>query len=312
MPIRIPDSLPAAEVLTGENIFVMTEERAERQDIRPLSIVLLNLMPTKIATETQLLRLIGNTPLQVEVTFFHPETHQSKNTPHEHQLKFYITFREVRHRKFDGLILTGAPVEQMPFEEVNYWDELKEIMEWSLYNVYSTFHICWGAQAGLYYHYGIPKHPMGEKLSGVYKHRVTKKNVMLLRGFDETFYAPHSRYTEVRREDIEKVSGLDILSESDDAGVYIVTALNGRQVFVTGHSEYDPLTLKSEYDRDVGKGLNPRIPVNYFPDDDPEKPPIVKWRAHGNLLFANWLNYYVYQETPFDLNELGPAGNLKR
>jgi homoserine O-succinyltransferase len=312
MPIRIPDSLPAAEVLTGENIFVMTEERAERQDIRPLSIVLLNLMPTKIATETQLLRLIGNTPLQVDVTFLHPETHQSKNTPQEHLLKFYNTFSEVRHRKFDGLIITGAPVEQMPFEEVNYWDELKEIMEWSLYNVYSTFHICWGAQAGLYYHYGIPKHPMGEKLSGVYKHRVTKKNVMLLRGFDETFYAPHSRYTEVRREDIEKVSGLDILSESDDAGVYIVTALNGRQVFVTGHSEYDPLTLKSEYDRDVGKGLNPRIPVNYFPDDDPEKPPIVKWRAHGNLLFANWLNYYVYQETPFDLNELGPAGNLKR
>lgn len=312
MPIRIPDSLPAAEVLTGENIFVMTEERAERQDIRPLSIVLLNLMPTKIATETQLLRLIGNTPLQVDVTFLHPETHQSKNTPQEHLLKFYNTFSEVRHRKFDGLIITGAPVEQMPFEEVNYWDELKEIMEWSLYNVYSTFHICWGAQAGLYYHYGIPKHPMGEKLSGVYKHRVTKKNVMLLRGFDETFYAPHSRYTEVRREDIEKVSGLDILSESDDAGVYIVTALNGRQVFVTGHSEYDPLTLKSEYDRDVGKGLNPRIPVNYFPDDDPEKPPIVKWRAHGNLLFANWLNYYVYQETPFDLNELGPAGDLKR
>lgn len=312
MPIRIPDSLPAAEVLTGENIFVMTEERAERQDIRPLSIVLLNLMPTKIATETQLLRLIGNTPLQVDVTFLHPETHQSKNTPQEHLLKFYNTFSEVRHRKFDGLIITGAPVEQMPFEEVNYWDELKEIMEWSLYNVYSTFHICWGAQAGLYYHYGIPKHPMGEKLSGVYKHRVTKKNVMLLRGFDETFYAPHSRYTEVRREDIEKVSGLDILSESDDAGVYIVTAINGRQVFVTGHSEYDPLTLKSEYDRDVGKGLNPRIPVNYFPDDDPEKPPIVKWRAHGNLLFANWLNYYVYQETPFDLNELGPAGNLKR
>lgn len=307
MPIRIPDSLPAAEVLTGENIFVMTEERAERQDIRPLSIALLNLMPTKIATETQLLRLIGNTPLQVDVTFLHPETHKSKNTPQEHLLKFYNTFSEIRNKRFDGLIITGAPVEHMPFEEVNYWDELKEIMEWSLYNVYSTFHICWGAQAGLYYHYGIPKHALGEKLSGVFRHRVTRKNVMLLRGFDETFYAPHSRYTEVRREDIEKAGGLDILSESDDAGVYIVTALKCRQVFVTGHSEYDPLTLKSEYDRDMGKGLNPKIPVNYFPDDDPEKPPIVRWRAHANLLFANWLNYYVYQETPFDLNELGPA-----
>ena len=311
MPIRIPDSLPAAEVLTGENIFVMTEERAERQDIRPLSIVLLNLMPTKIVTETQLLRLIGNTPLQVDVTFLHPETHKSKNTPEEHLLKFYNTFSEIKDKKFDGLIITGAPVEQMPFEEVNYWDELKEIMEWSLHNVYSTFHICWGAQAGLYYHYGIPKYHVGEKLSGVYRHKVVKRNVKLLRGFDEEFYAPHSRYTEVRREDIEKVEGLEILSESDEAGIYIVSALNGRQIFVTGHSEYDQLTLKAEYDRDVGKGLNPRIPVNYFPDDDPEKLPVVRWRAHANLLFANWLNYYVYQETPYDLNELGPAAKKK-
>jgi len=304
MPIRIPDSLPAAEVLTGENIFVMTEARAETQDIRPLSIVLLNLMPTKIATETQLLRLIGNTPIQVDVTFLHPESHKSKNTPEEHLLKFYNTFSEIRDKKFDGLIITGAPVEQMPFEEVNYWEELKEIMQWSVHNVYSTFHICWGAQAGLYYHYGIPKYPIPEKMSGIFEHRVSKSNVKLLRGFDERFYAPHSRHTEIRREDIEKVDGLEILSESDEAGVYIVSAMNGRQIFVTGHSEYDALTLKSEYERDLGKGLNPQIPKNYFPDDNPQKPPIVKWRAHANLLFANWLNYYVYQETPFNLDEL--------
>lgn len=304
MPIRIPDSLPAAEVLSGENIFIMTEERAERQDIRPLSIVMLNLMPTKIATETQLLRLIGNTPLQVDVTFLHPETHKSKNTPQEHLLKFYNTFSEIRHKKFDGLIITGAPVEQMPFEEVNYWEELKQIMDWSLHNVYSTFHICWGAQAGLYHHYGIGKYPIEKKLSGVFEHRVVKQNVMLLRGFDENFYAPHSRHTEVRREDIEKVPDLQILSESDEAGVYIVTAKKGRQVFVTGHSEYDPLTLKSEYDRDVGRGLDPELPKNYFPEDDAGRPPVVRWRAHANLLYANWLNYYVYQETPFDLNEL--------
>ncbi len=304
MPIRIPNSLPAAEVLTGENIFIMNEERAERQDIRPLSIVLLNLMPTKIATETQLLRLIGNSSLQVDVTFLHPETHQSKNTPQEHLMKFYNTFNDIRHKKFDGLIITGAPVEQMPFEAVNYWGELKEIMDWSLHNVYSTFHICWGAQAGLYHHYGIDKYPMDEKLSGIYEHRVTKQNVMLMRGFDERFYAPHSRHTEIRKEDIDKVPELQILSESDEAGVYIVSALKGRQIFVTGHSEYDPLTLKDEYDRDVGKGLGPNIPKNYFTEDDPGKPPIVRWRAHGNLLYANWLNYYVYQETPFDLNEI--------
>lgn len=304
MPIRIPDSLPAAEVLTGENIFVMTEARAERQDIRPLNIALLNLMPTKIVTETQLLRLIGNTPIQVDVTFLHPETHISKNTPEEHLLKFYNTFSEIRHRKFDGLIITGAPVEQLPFEEVNYWDELKEIMDWSLHNVYSTFHICWGAQAGLYHHYGIPKHPISQKMSGVFEHKVTKQNVMLLRGFDEMFYAPHSRHTEIRREDIGKVDGLNILSESDEAGVYIVSALNGRQIFVTGHSEYDPMTLKNEYDRDLAKGLDPKPPRYYFTNDNPEKPPIVRWRAHSNLLFANWLNYYVYQETPFNLEEI--------
>ena len=304
MPIRIPDSLPAAGVLAGENIFIMTEERAEKQDIRPLSIVLLNLMPTKIVTETQLLRLIGNTPLQVDVTFLHPETHKSKNTPQEHLMKFYNTFSEIKHRKFDGLIITGAPIEQMPFEEVNYWDELKEIMDWSLNNVYSTFHICWGAQAGLFHHYGIPKHPIDEKITGVFEHRVVKHNVMLMRGFDEKFYAPHSRYTEIRKKDIDKVEELQILSDSEEAGVYIVSALNGRQIFVTGHSEYDPLTLKTEYDRDVCKGMNPTTPKNYFTEDDPGKPPIVRWRAHSNLLYANWLNYYVYQETPFNLDEL--------
>lgn len=304
MPIRIPDSLPAAEVLSGENIFVMTEARAETQDIRPLSIVLLNLMPTKIVTETQLLRLIGNTPIQVDVTFLHPESHKSKNTPQEHLLKFYNTFSEIRDKKFDGLIITGAPVEQMAFEEVNYWDELKEIMQWSLHSIYSTFHICWGAQAGLYYHFGIPKYPIPEKMSGIFEHKVSKNNVKLLRGFDECFYAPHSRHTEIRRKDIEKVSDLEILAESDEAGVYIVSALNGRQIYVTGHSEYDSLTLKNEYERDLGKGLNPQVPKNYFPGDDPQKPPLVKWRAHANLLFANWLNYYVYQETPFNLDEL--------
>ncbi|MGE5614588.1 MAG: homoserine O-acetyltransferase MetA [Bacillota bacterium] len=304
MPINIPDGLPAAEVLTAENIFVMTETRARTQDIRPLNIALLNLMPTKIATETQLLRLIGNTPLQVDVTFIHTESHKSKNTPEEHLLKFYNTFSEIRHMKFDGLIITGAPVELLSFEEVDYWDELKAIMDWSLRNVYSTFHICWGAQAGLYHHYGIPKHVLPEKLSGVYRHRVAKKNEMLLRGFDECFFVPHSRYTEVRREDIEKVPGLEILSESDEAGIYIVLARNGRQIFVTGHSEYDPLTLKYEYERDLNKGLNPKVPENYFRNDDPRENPMVRWRAHANLLFANWLNYYVYQETPYNLDEL--------
>lgn len=304
MPIKIPDSLPAAEVLSSENIFVMTQARADTQDIRPLSIVLLNLMPTKIITETQILRLIGNSPIQVDITFLHPESHKSKNTPQEHLLKFYNTFSEIKDKKFDGLIITGAPVEQMPFEEVNYWDELKEIMKWSLHNVYSTFHICWGAQAGLYYHFGINKHPIPEKMFGIFEHRVLKQNVMLLRGFDEYFYAPHSRHTEIRRADIEKADGLDILAESGEAGVYIVSAMNGRQFYVTGHSEYDPLTLKCEYERDVCKGLDPQIPKNYFQNDDPSTTPFVKWRAHANLLFANWLNYYVYQQTPFDLDEL--------
>ncbi len=305
MPIKIPDNLPAAEILTGENIFVMPEGRAFHQDIRPLKIAILNLMPTKIVTETQLLRLLGNSPIQVDVVLLHPQSHVSRNTPEEHLVNFYKTFYDVREERFDGLMITGAPVENMPFEEVNYWDELKSIMEWSLRNVFSTLHICWGAQAGLYYHYGIRKYPLAEKKFGVFRHKVCEKNVMLLRGFDDEFFAPHSRHTEVRREDIEKVEGLRILSESDKAGIYIVKAKGGRQIFVTGHSEYDPLTLKSEYDRDVAKGLPIKVPENYFEDDDPGKAPIVRWRGHANLLFANWLNYYVYQETPFDLAELG-------
>jgi len=304
MPIKIPDNLPAAETLTNENIFVMTEERAQHQDIRPIKIAILNLMPTKIVTETQLLRLIGNTPLQVDVVLLHPKTHMSKNTSPEHLETFYKVFDEVKEEKYDGLIITGAPVEQLEFEEVNYWGELTRIMEWSKYNVYSTLHICWGAQAGLYYHYGIAKYPLPEKVFGVFKHRVAKKNIPLLRGFDDQFYAPHSRHTEIREVDLERVPDLEILATSDEAGVYIVKARDGRQIFVTGHSEYDPLTLKAEYDRDVEKGLPIKPPHNYFPNDDPALPPMVCWRGHANLLFTNWLNYYVYQETPYNLNEI--------
>lgn len=304
MPIKIPDNLPAVEILHNENIFVMGEERAYHQDIRPLRIAILNLMPTKIVTETQLLRLLGNSPLQVEIVLLHPKTHTSKNTPEEHLIAFYNTFDEVKDQKFDGLIITGAPVEHLEFEEVNYWDELKQIMDWSVHNVFSTFHICWGAQAGLYHHYGIPKYPLEEKMFGVFPHTVNKKYVKLFRGFDDVFYVPHSRHTEVRREDIEKVPELEILSESEESGIYIVATRDGRQIFVTGHSEYDALTLKTEYDRDIAKGLDIKIPKNYFPDDDPSKFPVVTWRGHANLLFSNWLNYYVYQETPYDLKEI--------
>jgi homoserine O-succinyltransferase len=304
MPIKVPDNLPAAEILSNEDIFIMHEERAVHQDIRPLRIALLNLMPTKIATEIQILRLLGNTPLQVEMVFLHPESYTSKNTPQEYLIRFYNTFREVKGEKFDGLIITGAPVEQMEFEEVAYWEELKEIMDWSVHNVFSTLHICWGAQAGLYHHYGVPKYPLEKKVFGVFHHYVTKKNVKLLRGFDDEFYVPVSRHTEVRREDIEKVPELEILSESKESGVYLVTAKNGRQIFVTGHAEYDPLTLKWEYERDLQKGLDIDIPKNYFPGDDPNQLPKVNWRGHANLLFSNWLNYYVYQETPYDLNEI--------
>jgi homoserine O-succinyltransferase/O-acetyltransferase len=304
MPIKIPDLLPAKETLTNENIFVMDENRAVHQDIRPLHIAILNLMPTKVATETQLLRLLGNTPLQVEITLVRTATHRSKNTSQEHLLAFYKTFSQIKNRKFDGFIITGAPVEQMAFEEVDYWNELKTIMDWTLSHVYSTFYICWGAQAGLYHWYGIPKYPLPAKQFGVYPHEVIQKNIKLLRGFDDVFYAPHSRHTEVRRADIEKVPYLDILAESDEAGVYMVATHNGRQIFVTGHSEYDPFTLKSEYDRDVNLGLPIQTPKNYFPDDDPQRTPLVRWRGHANLLFANWLNYYVYQETPYHLKKI--------
>lgn len=303
MPIKIPDNLPAAETLTSENIFVMDESRAYHQDIRPLKIALLNLMPTKIVTETQILRLLGNSPLQVEVEFIHPATYTSKNTPEDHLTAFYKNFDEIKDQRFDGMIITGAPVEQMEFEEVAYWDELIRIMDWSRENVTSTLHLCWGAQAGLYYHHGIPKYPLKDKMFGVFSHNVTRKNVKLLRGFDDLFYAPHSRHTETRIEDVEKVPELEILAQSPEAGIYLIATRDGRQVFVTGHSEYDPLTLKAEYDRDIQKGLNIAVPHNYYPGDDPSKEPVVRWRGHANLLFSNWSNYYVYQETPFDLNE---------
>jgi homoserine O-succinyltransferase/O-acetyltransferase len=304
MPIKIPDQLPAKEILKSENIFVMDEDRAVHQDIRPLKIAILNLMPTKIATETQLLRLLGNTAIQVEVTLVRTKSYQSKNTPEEHLLEFYLTFDEIKDQRFDALIITGAPVEHLPFEQVDYWEELQAIMDWGLHHVFSLFYICWGAQAALYHQFGIPKYPLPAKQFGVFPHRVIQQNVKLLRGFDDVFYAPHSRHTEIRHADIEKVSELEILAESDEAGVYMVGTRDGRQVFVTGHSEYDPLTLKKEYDRDVAAGLPITIPVNYYPNDDPACAPIVRWRGHANLLFANWINYYVYQETPYDLNQL--------
>lgn len=304
MPIKIPNNLPAKEVLNGENIFVMDEDRAFHQDIRPLEIAILNLMPTKIVTETQLLRLLGNSPLQVEITLLHPKTYQSKHTPSEHLLAFYNYFDDIKNRKFDGLIITGAPVETMNFEDVDYWDELTQIMDWSVCNVTSTLHICWGAQAGLYHHYGIGKYPLPNKMFGIFPHRILEKNVRLLRGFDDVFYAPHSRHTEIKKEDVLKVPGLRILSESDEAGIYIVESTGGHQIFITGHSEYDPLTLKAEYDRDLAKGMDISPPKNYFKNNDTNEMPVVMWRAHANLLFSNWLNYYVYQETPYDINRV--------
>lgn len=310
MPIKVPDNLPAKEVLAEENIFVMDESVAYHQDIRPLRIAILNLMPTKETTETQLLRLIGNTPLQVEAVLLHPKTHVSKNTSAEHLETFYKTFDEISDEKYDGMIITGAPVEHLPFEEVTYWEELKQIMDWSVDNVTSTFHICWGAQAGLYHHYGVPKHDLDEKMFGVFAHRVTMPKDKLLRGFDEQFFVPQSRHTEVRREDIEKVPGLVILSESEEAGVYIAASSDGKQIFVTGHSEYDSTSLKWEYDRDVAKGLRIHVPRNYYPKDDPSKQPVSTWRAHANLLFSNWLNYFVYQATPYELGKANPyVGN---
>lgn len=304
MPINIPKNLPAAKVLSAENIFTIDEERANKQDIRPLSIVILNLMPIKIITETQILRLLSNSPLQVDITLIYPKTHFSKNTSEEYLLKYYETFDDIKHKKFDGMIITGAPVEQLDFKNVDYWNELVEIMEWSLHNVYSTLHICWGAQAGLYYHYNIPKYSLAKKMFGIFPHKISEENVNLLRGFDDEFFVPHSRHTEVRKEDIEKVPELKILSESKDSGIYIVTAKHGRQIFVMGHSEYDPLTLKAEYERDVKNSESIELPKNYFPEDDSTKDPVVKWRSHSNLLFSNWLNYYVYQETPYDLKNI--------
>lgn len=305
MPIKIPDNLPAAGILEQENVFVMYDNRAYSQDIRPLHILILNLMPTKIVTETQLLRLLSNSPLQVDVDLIYTATYNPRNTSSEHLTKFYETFDQVRDRRYDGMIITGAPVELMPFEEVAYWPELCEIMRWSRSHVYSTLHICWGAQAGLYYHYGIPKYELPAKVFGVFPHsRSWTRPVKLFRGFDDVFYVPHSRYTEVRRSDLERVPDLRILSESERSGVYAVSDLTGRQIFLTGHLEYDPLTLKAEYDRDLEKGLAIDPPIHYFQDDDPAKPPVVSWRSSAYLLFANWLNYYVYQETPFDLSSI--------
>ena len=305
MPIQIPNDLPATEVLQQENIFVMTQTRAVSQDIRPLEIVLLNLMPTKIATETQFSRLLGNTPLQVRLELMHTVTHRAKNVSQDHLISFYKSFDELKDRKFDGMVITGAPVEMMEFEDVDYWAELEQIMEWSKTNVHSTLHICWGAQAGLYYHYGIQKRPLPEKMFGVFEHQADYKHSILTRGFDDKFWVPHSRHTTVDRADIEAVPELKILASSEEAGVYAVMSKGGRQIFVTGHSEYDALTLKGEYDRDKKLGLPIKPPANYFPDDDDTQEPIVRWRSSANLLFSNWLNYFVYQTTPYDLKSIG-------
>ncbi len=304
MPIKIPNELPACKTLTDENIFVMTETRALTQDIRPLKIAIVNLMPTKIDTETQLLRLLGNTSLQVETDLIRTASHQSRNTSQEHLETFYKTFDEIRDRNYDGMIITGAPVEQLPFEEVEYWDELCGIMEWSKRHVHSTMHICWGAQAGLYYHYGIQKKPLSAKLFGVFPHQAERKNYILLRGFDDTFMVPHSRHTTVERADIEACPDLKILASSPEAGVYICSTDGGKQIFITGHSEYDPLTLEREYLRDKNAGLPIAPPKNYYPNDDDTQEPMVTWRSHANLLYANWLNYMVYQTTPYDLEKL--------
>ena len=304
MPIKVQSNLPAIKVLESENIFVMPDDVALRQDIRPLKILILNLMPTKIATETQLLRLLGNSPLQVDIELLQMASHTSKNTSPHHLTTFYKTFNQIKNETFDGLIITGAPVEHLEFEEVDYWDELCEIMEWSKHNVYSTFHICWGAQAGLYYHYGIKKYRLDKKLSGIYSHKVLNPNHPLMRGFDDTFELPQSRYTGVHKADVRKCPYLEILSISDMAGVSVVVNKTGRQVYVTGHAEYDRETLANEYFRDKNKGLNPDIPYNYFPQDDASKTPPMLWRSNATLLYTNWLNYFVYQATPYDLHEL--------
>ncbi len=306
MPIKIPNELPATNVLESENIFVMTERRAMTQDIRPLQVLLLNLMPTKIATETQLTRLLSNTPLQVELELMQTSTYVGKNTPQEHMLKFYTDFAHVRDRYFDGMVITGAPVEKLDFDQVEYWDELCQIMEWSKTHVHSTFHICWAAQAALYYHYGIQKIPLPEKLSGVYPHWVVRRSSMLMRGFDDRFMVPHSRNTTVALEDVMACDKLKILAVSEKAGLYAAATEGGRQIFITGHSEYDADTLKGEYIRDLRLGLNPHMPENYFPNDDPSREPIMSWRSHANLLYMNWLNYFVYQSTPYDIQTIEP------
>ncbi|MBR1820106.1 MAG: homoserine O-succinyltransferase [Clostridia bacterium] len=304
MPIKIPNSLPATGVLESENIFVITESRAISQDIRPLHILILNLMPTKVATETQLARMLGNTPLQVELELLQVRSHEAKNVSQRHMLAFYKTFDQVRHNKYDGMVITGAPVEHLPFEEVDYWEELCEIMEWSKRHVHSTFHICWGAQAGLYYHYGINKVPLDKKLFGVFPHRVERRSSILFRGFDDVFMVPHSRYTTILREDVEAVPALKILAASKEAGIYALATDQGRQVFVTGHSEYDPDTLEREYLRDKNAGIPIEMPKHYYPNDDDSQQPLVSWRGHANLLYSNWLNYFVYQNTPYDLSEI--------
>ena len=308
MPIKIPNRLPATRTLTEENIFVMTETRAMTQDIRPLQILLLNLMPTKVDTETQLARVLGNTPLQIELELIAPAGHISRNTSQEHMLSFYKTFDEVKSRTFDGMVITGAPVEHLPFEEVEYWEELCGIMEWSKEHVHSTFHICWGAQAGLYYHYGIRKYPLEKKLFGVFPHIVERKSNMLFRGSDDVFMVPHSRHTTVLREDVERAPALKILATSPEAGIYALATESGRQIFITGHSEYDARTLEQEYLRDKNLGKPIAVPKNYYPNDDDTQPPRVTWRSCANLLYSNWLNYFVYQTTPFDLGDMRPAG----
>ena len=307
MPIRIPDALPATETLEGENIFVMTEYRAIHQDIRPLHVLILNLMPTKIATETQIMRKLSNTPLQIEVELMRTKSHEATHVAASHLETFYRTFDEVRERHYDGLIITGAPVEQMPFEEVDYWPELCDIMEWSTTHVHSTLHICWGAQAGLYYHYGINKRDLPAKASGVFEHRFVKPSSPLVRGLDDRFFAVHSRNTDVAREDVEAVPELEVIAVSDEVGLYIVKSTDSRRFFVFGHPEYDADTLKLEYERDLKRGIDPEIPVNYFPNDDPTREPLNTWRAQAQLLYTNWLNYYVYQTTPYDIRQAGGA-----
>ena len=304
MPIRISQNLPAYQILQNENIFVMTHDRAEQQDIRPLKILILNIMPKKIETETQILRLLSNTPLQVDIELMHVASHVSKNTSLSHLETFYTTFGEIKDKHYDGMIITGAPVEHLPYEQVDYWDEICQIMEWSKTHVFSTLHICWAAQAGLYYHFGIPKYPLAQKMFGIFPHVVEVEHSLLLKGFDECFYVPHSRNTEIRRADIEQVSQLEILTSSPMSGVHIVANKNGRQYFITGHSEYDRDTIAQEYFRDRDKGIDIQIPYHYFPEDDPTRTPRVTWRCHANLMFSNWLNYCVYQRTPYNLDEL--------